>query len=141
MINIENLFHLFPKGDNDDKNHDVYVDFATKPVYKLGMWKKLILNHINFKKKVLLFFKQSNGEFDIEDIKQAGEFVAYNRGWSYIKDISLENDDHIEAIVTYGDEALQTSLELGIKFFQNTEEYEKCAHFLKILKKSQEFES
>ena len=122
MINIENLFHLFPKGDNDDKNHDVYVDFATKPVYKLGMWKKLILNHINFKKKVLLFFKQSNGEFDI-------------------KDINLKNDDHIEAIVTYGDEALQTSLELGIKFFQNTEEYEKCAHLLKILKKSQEFKS
>ena len=111
MINVENLFGLFPKGDADDENRDVYVDFATKPVYKLGMWKKLILNHINFKKKVLLFFKQSSGEFDIEDIKQAGEFVAFNRGWSYIKDIDLDNDDHIEAIVTYGDESLEASLD------------------------------
>mgnify|MGYP001206808668 CR=1 FL=1 len=140
MINVENLFHLFPEEDGDEKK-TAYIDFVEKPIYKLGMWKKLILNHINFKKKVLLFFKQSNGEFDIEDIRQAGEFVAYNRGWNYIKDINVENDDHIEAIVTYRDDSLDTSLELGIKFFQNIEEYEKCAHLLKILKKSQEFKS
>ena len=138
MINVENLFHLFPEQDGDDKNA-VYIDFAEKPVYKLGMWKKLILNHINFKKKVILFFKQSNGEFDIEDIKQAGDYVNYNRAWHYLKDIDTKNDDHIEAIVTYRDDALETSLELGIKYFQHVEEYEKCAHILKILKKSQEF--
>ena len=93
MIDIIKMYR-----DNDDKNHDVYVDFATKPVYKLGMWKKLILNHINFKKKVLLFFKQSNGEFDIDDIREAGRFVAFNRAWFYLDKLDLKNDDHILTI-------------------------------------------
>ena len=63
-------------------------------------------------------------------MEAAGAYVAYNRAWFYIKDIDLDNDDHIEAISTYGDDALETSLELGIKFFQIDEEYEKmCSSF------------
>lgn len=138
MINIDSLFNLFPPQDDGGKQI-VHIDFADKPVYKLGMYKKIILNHINFKKKVITFFKQTNAELSIEEMEAAGAYVAYNRAWFYIKDIDLNNDDHIEAISTYGDEALETSLELGIKFFQIDEEYEKCAHLLKIQKKSQEF--
>jgi hypothetical protein len=138
MINIDNLFNLFPPQDNEDKQI-VYIDFADKPVYKLGMYKKIILNHINFKKKVISFFKQTNAELSIEEMEAAGAYVAYNRAWFYIKDIDITNDDHLEAISTYCDEALETSLELGIQFYQMDEEYEKCAHLLKVLKKSQEF--
>lgn len=138
MINIDNLFNLFPSQDNENKQM-AYIDFADKPIYKLGMYKKLILNHINFKKKVISFFKQTNAELSVEEMEEAGAYVAYNRAWFYIKDIDITNDDHLEAISVYGDETLETSLELGIKFYQISEEYEKCAFLLKILKKSQEF--
>lgn len=137
MIEVDDLFNLFSPEDNNYSN--TYVDFTTQPVYKLGMYRKLILNHINFKKKVIYFFKKSNAELSLEEMAEAGEFVAYNRAWHYIKDITLEDDDHVEAIVTHGNSALETAFELGIKFFQKTEEYEKCAHLLKLLKKSQEF--
>jgi len=137
MIEVDDLFNLFSPEDNNYSN--TYVDFTTQPVYKLGMYRKLILNHINFKKKVIYFFKKSNAELSLEEMAEAGEFVAYNRAWHYIKDITLEDDDHIEAIVTHSNKALETAFELGIKFFQKTEEYEKCAHLLKLLKKSQEF--
>ena len=88
---------------------------------------------MNFNKKIIKFFKKSNEELDIEDIKEAGEFVTYNRAWSYIKKIDINNKEHTKAINTYSDEYLDTSLKLGINFFIETEEYEKCAHLQKIL--------
>jgi len=105
MLNLENLFNLFTPKDLREENK-TYLDFENQPLYFCGMWKKLILNHVNFSKKVINFFKQSNGEFDIDDIREAI--------------LSFSNDEFI------------ATLEMGIKHFQSSEEYEKCAKILKI---------
>ena len=135
MINLDNIFHLF--GSNDDfdgvDNGKTYMDFKNTPTYWVGMYKKLILNHINFNKKIVKFFQKSNKDLDLNDVKEAGEFVTYNRAWSYIKKIDISNKDHIKGIKTYSDEYLDTSLKLGISFFIETEQYERCAHLQKIL--------
>jgi hypothetical protein len=34
-------------------NGTTYMDFKNTPTYWVGMYKKLILNHINFNKKIL----------------------------------------------------------------------------------------
>jgi len=135
MVNLDNIFSLFGSNDDLDGRDDTttLIDFKNTPVYWVGMYKKLILNHINFNKKIIKFFKKSNEELDMEDIKEAGEFVTYNRAWSYIKKIDTNNKEHTKAINTYSDEYLDTSLKLGINFFIETEEYEKCAHLQKIL--------
>lgn len=139
-INIENIFGLFTSDDKLDMGGDtVFFDFKNTPVYWIGMYKKLILNHVNFNKKITKFFKEANEELDIQDVKEAGEFVTYNRAWSYIKDINMDNKDHINAIKKYCDEYLDISLKLGISFFEQLEEYEKCALLKQILDKSQEF--
>lgn len=139
-INIENIFGLFTSDDELDMGGDtVFFDFKNTPVYWIGMYKKLILNHVNFNKKITKFFKEANKELDIQDVKEAGEFVTYNRAWSYIKDINMDNKDHINAIKKYCDEYLDISLKLGISFFEQLEEYEKCALLKQILDKSQEF--
>lgn len=141
MINVDNLFNLFPEKDSgrgvDSKA--VYIDFKNSPIYWLGMYKKLILNHISFNKKVIKFFKEANSDLNVGDMEEAGEFVTYNRAWFYVNKIDIENEGHVEAIKQYSDEFLDTSLELGISFFQELEEYEKCSHLLKLLKKSKEF--
>tara|TARA_R110002153_G_scaffold41190_4_gene117572 strand:+ start:1085 stop:1525 length:441 start_codon:yes stop_codon:yes gene_type:complete len=140
MIDVDNLFNLFPEDDVESENStNTYIDFKDSPIYWLGMYKKLILNHINFNKKVIKFFKDANSELDVEDMKEAGEFVTYNRAWTYVDKINCENPSHIEAIKHYSDEFLETSLELGIAYFQNSEEYEKCAKLLKIFNKSKLF--
>ena len=143
MDNLENIFGLF-SHDEDDLSTDsktTYIDLKSSPVYYVGMYKKLILNHINFNKKVLNFFKKANEELNIKDIKEAGEFVTYNRAYTYIKNLDLEDETHIEAIQHYIDEYLDTSLELGINFFKQYEEYEKCAFLLRVLNKSKSLQS
>jgi hypothetical protein len=140
MINIDNIFELFSTNEDLDGNNTVvHIDFTKTPIYWIGMYKKLVLNHINFNKKVLKFFKESNQELDIEDMKDAGEFVVYHRAWHYIQNVDIDNKEHVIAIKKYTDEYLDTALKLGISFFEQHEEYEKCALLKKILDKSKDF--
>lgn len=142
MINLDNIFSLFSANEGlDGVNSEVQIDFSQTPIYWIGMYKKLVLNHINFNKKVLKFFKESNQELDVEDMKDAGEFVVYHRAWHYIQNVNIDNEEHIIAIEKYTDEYLDTALKLGISFFEQHEEYEKCALLKKILDKSKEFQS
>ena len=136
MIDVNGLFNLFPHSKDEEKSGEISTNIKITPQYWLGMHKKLILNHINFKKRAINFFSKSELELDIEDVQKAGEFVAYNKAWSYITMIDMNDEYHIDCVVRFGDEVLETSLELAIKYFQELEEYEKCAHLLKILKKS-----
>tara|TARA_R110000822_G_scaffold307809_1_gene435225 strand:+ start:305 stop:733 length:429 start_codon:yes stop_codon:yes gene_type:complete len=140
MIDVESLFNLFPEDDKGkDSEKSTLIDFKNSPIYWLGMYKKIVLNHINFNKKILKFFKSADVELDVEDMKEAGELFVYTKAWIYVENIDIKDEKHIEAIKYYSDEFLDTSLELGISYFQEIEEYEKCAHLLLILKKSQEF--
>ena len=66
-------------------------------------------------------------------MKEASEYITYNRAWKYINKINLDNSIHLDAISFYKDEYLQTSLELGISYWIESEEYEKCAHLQKII--------
>lgn len=140
MINLDNIFSLFSSNEElDGVNSEVQIDFSQTPIYWIGMYKKLVLNHINFNKKVLKFFKESNQELDVEDMKDAGEFVIYHRAWHYIQNVDIDVEEHVIAIKKYTDEYLDTALKLGISFFEQHEEYEKCALLKRILDKSQEF--
>lgn len=134
MANLDKIFDLFSTNEElDGINSTVQIDFTQTPIYWIGMYKKLVLNHINFNKKVLKFFKQSNQELDLEDMKEAGEFVVYNRAWHYMQNVDIDNKEHVIALNKYSDEYLDTALKLGISFFEQQEQYERCALLKKIL--------
>ena len=141
MIDMTNIFGLFVPGEELDGTQTAtnLDELKTKPIFHVGMYKKLIQNHINFNTKVLDFFKQSNEEFDINDIKEAGEYVVYNRAWNYISNVDIKNDGYINAIKHYSDDEFRSTLDMGIEFFQRDELYERCALLLKIKKKSLKF--
>jgi len=138
-VKLDNIFELFSSNENVDGENDiVHIDFTQTPVYWIGMYKKLVLNHLNFNKKVVQFFKESNHELDVADMENAGEFVVYNRAWYYIQNVDINVEEHVLAIEKYQDEYLDTALKLGINFFEEQEEYEKCALLKRILDKIQE---
>lgn len=138
MIDMTNIFGLFVPGEELDgtKTATNLDELKTKPIFHVGMYKKLILNHLNFNTKVLNFFKQSNQEFNIDDIREAGEYVVFNRAWSYISNVDIKNKGYIDALKHYSDDEFYSTLDMGIEFFQQDELYERCAFLLKIKKKS-----
>lgn len=141
-MDIENIFELFSSDEDLDGNNTskVHIDFSQTPIYWIGMYKKLVLNHINFNKKVLKFFKDADKHLDMDDVKNAGEHVVYNRAWHYIQNVDINDKEHVIAIEKYADEYLDTALKLGIHFFQEIEEYEKCALIKQILDKVEEIQ-
>jgi hypothetical protein len=98
------------------------------------MFTKLIQNHKVFHLKLEKFLKKEQPNYNVEGTKEASEFTVFNRAWSYIKSIDIDKDEHIQAIINMEKKVFYTSLQSAIAYFQELEEYEKCAHLFKIQK-------
>ena len=140
-MDINRIFNLFNQDDGEFKppiknNLDGgirFEEFKNTPPYHIGMFEKMILNHNNIRNQVVKLFKKSNEEFNINEIEEAGEFMAYNRAWDYIKSCDLDDDCWREGLLLRDGDYLTTSLKLSIHYFESYEEYEKCAFLKKII--------
>ncbi len=142
MIDPERIFGLFGASlDNDNIGGELksYIDIKDTPEYKVGMFTRIIMDHLNFNHKVAEFFSKSHDELEEEDITLAGEFVVYHRGWYYIKDIDLKDKRHWYAIEKMSNLKTLTAVDLSIHYFEEHEDYEKCAHLLNISKAIESF--
>jgi len=142
MLDPNRIFGLFDAINHNDGVSDdgeVYVNIKDTPEYKVGMFTRIIMDHLQFNDKVISFFSRANDELEKEDIENAGEFVVYNRGWYYIKGLDLKNKRDWYAIEKMANLKTLTALELSIHYFEEREEYEKCAHIVKISKAIEEF--
>jgi hypothetical protein len=101
-------------------------------MFWVGMFKKLIYNHKVFNAKILKSFKDLDSELDMNDVENAGEFIMYNRAWYWVNKIDIKEPIHQNALTHYADEILLTYTKVVILYFQELEEYEKCAHLKKI---------
>ena len=109
----------------------ISMDDITKlPVYWIGMFKKLINNHKNFNKKIAGLLSKMDEELDVYDVETAGEFAVYHRAWFWVSKIDITQVKHQDALIQYTDEYLLTYLQFSISYWEEFEEYEKCA-FLK----------
>ena len=134
MIDKNKIFKLFIDGKEviDNKTEDEIKDFMNGPYAKIGMFVKLIQNHEIFHKKLSKFLKQEQPNYNVESTKEASEYTVYYRAWSYIKDVNIDKDEDIKAIISFDSKILFKVLDGALSFFEGYEEYEKCAHLYKI---------
>lgn len=137
-VDINKIFGLFNSEESSSlqeksQETDILLKYKEHPLFWVGMFKKLVHNHKLFNHQVINFFSKMEEELDLYDVEQAGEFVVYNRAWFWISKIDISNLEHQEAILHYTDEFLEAHLKFTISYFQEFEEYEKCAHLKKIL--------
>jgi len=136
-VNKDKIFELF-EGENEispqELSSTTLDEMMKHPYAKIGMFTKLIINHFVFHQKLQKFFEKEGAQFDIEKTKEASEFTVYNRAWSYIKQVNVEDEYHIKAIEEFEPITFNKALQNSIWYFEDREEYEKCAHILKIKK-------
>ena len=120
------------KEIDGDKTQDEIKDFMNGPYAKIGMFVKLIQNHEVFHKKLEKFLKQEQPDYNVESTKEASEYTVYHRAWSYIKQIDLGKKEDVDAIINFDPKVFYKTLDGAVKFFENYEEYEKCAHLHKL---------
>jgi len=137
-MNIDKIFSLF-EGDEPNslrektQQVDITLDYKNHPLFWVGMFKKLIQNHQTFNDQLLKFFDKLDEELSTVDVDKAGEFLVFNRAYEYIQKVDPDNLVAQEALFRFVDIHLKVALELSINYFQEHEEYEKCAHLKKIL--------
>jgi hypothetical protein len=136
-MDIDKIFDLFGSADFDTplekkaKAADDLILVQETPMFWIGMLKKIVLNN-------QAFYHQLKHKLPAELVKEmAGlddmaEMVTYSRAWFYASKLDLKRRVDIDAIITFADEDLFYSLSLTIKFFEDKEEYEKCAHLKQI---------
>lgn len=128
------IFNLFSDNPQNSSLQEIHVDFMDSATAKIGMFVKLIQNNIIFNQKMKQFFKQMEKDFNEESTRKSSEFTVFNRAWFYIKDVNIEEDEHLAALIHYDVKHLLDSLKRAVKFFEELEEFEKCAHIHKIEK-------
>ena len=135
MINKDRIFNLFsttPEVKEKEEKRISIEEFIESPYAKIGMFTKLILNHYVFQEKLKKFLKTEEPAYSIENTKEAANYTVFNKAWEYIREIDIENKDHINALIVFNPIVFNKALTSAIVYFQDGEEYEKCAHIFKI---------
>jgi hypothetical protein len=130
MIPKDNIFSLFQNEDTIE----VYENFMDNPYVKIGMFNKIIRNNTIFNIKFKKFLDSADLNYDKDYIDSSSRFITFNRAFFYIKDIDVENTQHIDALKCHDFEGLILNINTSISFFEEKEEYEKCSHLFKIKK-------
>lgn len=136
MINKNKIFELFGSSIEEEKDFiNTTSNILDEPFNKIGMFTKLIINHIIFHQKLSKFLKhESSIAIDPEETERASAFAIFNRAWFYINKIDLDNKLDLEAIIKFKNNPFIDTLNEAIGYFEENEEYEKCAKLLKIRK-------
>ena len=135
-MNLTGVFALFGFPEENDDKWDLQKkeaeEFKKSANFKIGMFKKLISQGVLFKKQVVKFLSNSDANLDIKGIDEAGDYMMFTRAYFWIKDFKFRSKEWKEALVKYSDEDFLKMIKLTINYFEDFEEYEKCAHLKKI---------
>jgi hypothetical protein len=136
-MDVDKIFGLFNNKElnsfPEESNLGISLDLKEHPLFWVGLFKKIIHKQKIFNYQSLQLFDEMNEELDINDIKKAGEYIIYNKAWYWISKVDIKDRKCQEAILYYTDKLLESYIKSILFYFQELEEYEKCAHLKKIL--------
>ena len=132
---------MFNSSSNEDENGFPHAGFLTyksigeenHPRYYIKMFVKLVQNYTTYNKQLVRFFGSSDPKLDTREIQETGEFMLYGRAYEYLKNIDIQDKYHIKVLFEEADIELEQSLFKALKYFEEEEEYEKCAVLKKYL--------
>ena len=71
-MDLHRFFSFFNNNSNDEIVENL-SEFKKTPYFKIGVFTKLIINGLSFKKQVVMFFENSDGSLDMKDVDLMGE--------------------------------------------------------------------
>jgi hypothetical protein len=131
MIDPEKLFSAFELPQYEEG--DIFNELQKTQTFKLGMFKKIIWNQKNMEDKMdqlLDAMPELAEKLDFGD--DAGEFVTHTRAWVYLKDYDPTSEQGKDAAKIFADDYTITACGLAISFWEEREDYKKCAHIKKV---------
>ena len=131
-MDLSRFFSFFNNRPQEEEISENLDTFKKTPLFKIGMFTKLIMNGMSFKKQVMAFFEKSSDDMDMDGVDLAGEFMMYHRSWYWISQADLTDEEWMNDLRRSSDDEFLTALKLSIHYFEENEEFEKCAFIKKI---------
>ena len=134
-MDIDRIFGLFilPPSERKEENPDASVlDIYSHPAFKIGMFKKWVVNIPNAIKFALPDVKKNTEIVDLEDYKAVVKNQIFRKAFEFLEEVDFET--HKDVIKNNLDPLFKKSLEQSMNHFIECEEYEKCA----VIKKFQD---
>ena len=137
-MDINKIFGTFGSSsrDEDGFEHPSFLytyksDEENHPRYFIRMFVKLILNYTSYSKQLSKIF--TSPDVNLQEVQDAGEWMLYDRAFYYLKSVDLHDKYHIKILFEEANPKLEEALTKSLKFFEQEEEYEKCAVLKKYL--------
>ncbi len=142
-MDINKIFGAFDSSSNsggfDNKSFNYYnprnlptLD-ENHPRYFIKMFYKLIDNHLTYSKKLINFFGSTDSSISTQEIEFASELMLYTKAYNLAKKIDIEDEYHQKILREENSKKLNKAYQMSIKFYEQREEYEKCAFLKKQL--------
>ncbi len=128
-MDINKIFKIFKDEDEVNETKQVVLE---GPVMWIGMFKKLITNYEVFIQQIIMFFKMSNQDLDVNDIERASSYMVYTKAYDNLSKLDINNPIHLEALKIYSDKSFKITLKKILTYYVELEEYEKCSFIKKI---------
>ena len=141
-MDINKIFGTFNSSSKDDGWGSYYTPPSVisqldenHPRYFIKIFQKLVVNYTGYSTQLIDFFGKADSELDVQEVKRSGDMMLYNRAYDYLTKIDLQDEYHIKILFQEANPKLEDALNQSLSYFENEEEYEKCA----ILKKYLDF--
>ena len=131
-MDVDKIFDLFDTPDEPKKQ--VIMGISEHPAFWIGMFRKIIMNHSNFSSTQLSVFKTAFPNMDINDIRNAGEFIIYTRSYGFLQKLDIERELDLQILKDSTSTELVVSLKLSISYFESIEDYETCVEIKELTK-------
>jgi len=134
-MDLSKFFNYFTPISDDGALQKNLDNFKESPIYKIKVFERLIINGLFFKKSIVDFFTQADENLDMTQVDLAGEFMMYNRAWFWISQLDWNDEQWVKDLEVASNEQFLIAIKLSMHYFEEQEEFEKCA----FLKKIQDF--
>jgi hypothetical protein len=131
-MDINNIFSVFTPQENIKINN-----LSQLSDLKIGMFYKFIANFEFSKEKFIEIIGKDLG-VDKNEMREIGREIIYNMAFSYIEELDINTEECVETLSKYKKRNLDFYLTLNLRYFEEKEEYKKCAILKKILDKVKE---
>jgi len=132
-MNINKIFNLFDNKDEEDDT-TLLIDFSDHPLFWIGGFNKILNHYDYFNKYLVKSLKESYDNIGAKDLEKISKQIMYKKAWEFIKLMNLENPLHITSINSKSTLQFKNNLDETISYFEQNEEFEKCALLFKIKK-------
>lgn len=142
-MDIDKIFGSFDSSSNSWGWNNRSFDYKSSrnlptidenhPRYFIKMFWKIINNYLSYNHQLMDFFGAADPSISIQEIEYAGEKMLYAKAYSFAGKIDVEDQYHQKLLKEENCDKLIKAYKMSIEFYENEEEYEKCAFLKKQL--------